>query len=124
MRHKASGEDGCGQFIDIERAARKQKRRQQEEKKNCEGIEEEEEDAAEERQQTAAMRSPRSPTRRASQQPAMLTLIGGSRHGNNQDWCLISQVSRAYALSIRCRVLITLVRIRLACICLFFPDLK
>ena len=38
MRHKASGEEGWGQFVDIERAqASKQKRQQQETKRIAKG---------------------------------------------------------------------------------------
>ena len=89
MRHKASGEKGWGQFADIERAQASTQKRQQQEatKKNSEGIEEEEEKKKKKRdnKQLPVLRCPRiidamSP----SQQPAMLTLIGGSRHGNNR----------------------------------------
>ena len=85
MRHEASGEEGWGQFVDIERAqASKQKRRQQQEEevKNSEGIEEEEDAEEEERQQTAA--TALKLESRDVTGLAMLTLIGGSRHGNNR----------------------------------------
>lgn len=87
MRHKASGEEGWGQFVDIERAqASKQKRQQQETKKNSEGMEEEEEEEKKrDNKQLPGLRCPRIiDAMRPSQQPAMLTLIGGSRHGNNR----------------------------------------